>query len=238
MSRYGSQLEVSLRNALRILLVSLCFCTTLLADGPPAHAKKEPEPDPIGLNEPDQRAHILRMAKLYNVAPELIEQARIAGVGIGEIDVVLDIAKKAGVKPEEVIALKGRGTPWLTVTEKYGLKLEELVPDEDARTALIEGETALVTQLSERYSLSTEQVLGYRDQVADWGELRLALAISQKANVPVQELIDKAVQGHGWGTIAKEYKLNVGDLMRDPASRENFGGPETPHEPKKDPKRN
>jgi hypothetical protein len=210
-----------MKTALRIL-VAASLCLPLLADGPPPHAKREPEPDPVGMNEPDQRAHILRMAKLYNLPPEVIEKARLNGIGIGEIDTVVDIAKAAGVELDEVIAARKGGMTWTALAAKYELKLEDIVKDEEARTALIEGEKNLVKQLAERFKLSEEQVLEYRSQVTDWGEVKLALTLSQRSGAPVDVLIGKFREGHGWGTIAKEYELNIGDLMRDPASRENL----------------
>lgn len=220
-----------MRSFLASLITTVLLCGIALAEGPPKHAKKEPEPDPPGLKEPDQREHILRMAKQLGVAPELIEKARLAGVGIGEIDVLMDMARLAKKEPDEVIALRKKGTPWVKIAEGYGLKLEDVVKDEDARTSLIQGETNLVTELATRHGISEEQVLAYRAQLAEWGEVRLALGMSKLSSAPVQSIIDRFLAGEGWGTIGKDLGVHIGQLMRDPKSTENFGGPPTPHDP-------
>lgn len=221
-----------MKKRLIYFLATLLCCGTLLADGPPPHAKREPQPDPVGMKEPDQREHILRMAKQYGVAPELIEKARIAGIGVGEIDVVIDMAKAAKKDPEEVIGLRKKGATWVKIAEGYGVKLEDVVKDEDARTSLVQGEQNLAKNLGDQHGLTEEQVVAYRAQLSDWGETRLALTLAKMSGQPVDALIARFLKGEGWGTIGKDFDINIGRLMRDPKSNENFGGQPTPHEPK------
>jgi hypothetical protein len=174
-----------------------------------------------------------RMADRFRLSPDLVEPAREAGIGIGEVEVVTAIAAAAKVDPSDVITLKASGMSWPAVFDKYGLKPDSIVRDEEARDALMRGEIDLLTQLVQMYELPPDTLLGYHSRLAGWGEVRLALGMAKKAKVDIETIIARVKKGEGWGKLAAEYKVSIGALMRDPKSLENFGGPETPHEAKK-----
>lgn len=173
------------------------------------------------INEANQQEHVKRLSSNYGISEELVEQARLAGIGIGEIDVLADMAKATGKPVSDIIALKQRGMTWAAIASEHHLRIEDIVKDEDSRAAVIDGERNLGRELAQEYGITEAAASSYRVRLAEWGEVKLALGMAKASGTPVETIVARAEKGEGWGDIATDLNLNIGTIMRDPDAPEN-----------------
>lgn len=69
-----------------------------------------------------------------------------------------------------------------------------------------------VEKLASRFNVPEKDVLALREKGLGWGEIRHALAISQKAGVPVSDVLKLRDSGMGWGRIARNYGFKLGEV--------------------------
>ncbi|HVE12365.1 MAG TPA: hypothetical protein VNI01_03130 [Elusimicrobiota bacterium] len=74
------------------------------------------------------------------------------------------------------------------------------------------GTSREVSRIASEFKVTDQQVLDLRKQGLGWGEVRHALAISQKAGVPVGDVMKLRQSGMGWGKIAQNYGFKLGDV--------------------------
>jgi hypothetical protein len=97
---------------------------------------------------------------------------------------------------------------------------------EDAK----EGKDAKADSLAAEYNVPKARVLALREKMG-WGEVKHALAISNKAGVPVDDVVALRDSGMGWGQIAQKYGFKLGDVtgkgksMDKPGKRGEHRGP-------------
>lgn len=66
-------------------------------------------------------------------------------------------------------------------------------------------------KLAQRFGAKQEEVQALRDKGMGWGEIKHALAISRKADVPVSDVVKMRESGAGWGRIAQQYGFKLGE---------------------------
>jgi hypothetical protein len=188
-----------------VLFLVLSF--SAFAQSPEA-VRVEPAP-----NDPHQEEHIQRLAQEYGISAEVIEQAREAGIGIGEIDVLVDMSKAANKPVTDIIAARQRGQTWSAIAADHDLRLETVIRDEDVRNAVLQGDRNLGRQIADEFGISETAAAAYRARLAEWGEVKLALGLSKRSGVPVEQIIARAEKGEGWGDIAASMNLVPGTIM-------------------------
>lgn len=91
--------------------------------------------------------------------------------------------------------------------------------DEDPNAARVEttreGKSPPATQKARRlardYNANPADVQALRDRGMGWGEIRRALAISQRSDKPLAEIVELRDAGMGWGEIASRYNVSPDD---------------------------
>lgn len=79
-----------------------------------------------------------------------------------------------------------------------------------------EGEQRVVDHLSRELNVPAATLRARREQSKlGWGELSLAYRLSQKTEVPVDQLIAEHKSGKGWGAIAKEHNVKLGPIISE-----------------------
>lgn len=94
-----------------------------------------------------------------------------------------------------------------------------LAADDDPGASRVEttreGKTPPATQkarrLAREYDANSADVQALRDRGMGWGEIRRALAISQRSGKPLSEIVELRDAGMGWGEIASRYNVDTDD---------------------------
>lgn len=93
-----------------------------------------------------------------------------------------------------------------------------------------ESEPDRKVNLARRYGVDETEIDSLRAQGLGWGEVRIALAIADRAKVPVSEVTSRRGSPEGgWGAIARGYGITVGEALRaggGPPFGRGRGGPE------------
>jgi hypothetical protein len=74
------------------------------------------------------------------------------------------------------------------------------------------GEKKLAGELAGEYNVLESEILALRDKGMGWGEVGHALAISQRAGVPLKDVLALRDSGMGWGEIAQKYNFKLGEV--------------------------
>jgi hypothetical protein len=77
------------------------------------------------------------------------------------------------------------------------------------------GSDKQVSRLAAEYQVTEQQVVDLRNRGMGWGEVRHALSISKRADVPLADVLKLRDSGMGWGQIAHKYELKVDGKVRD-----------------------
>ena len=99
--------------------------------------------------------------------------------------------------------------PAVKKTETETPKVSE--PDKNLEN---KGQEKQVSKLASKYNVTEAQIRSMRTdgKGMGWGEIGHALAISQKAGVPLADVLKLRESGMGWGEIAKKYNFKLGDV--------------------------
>lgn len=87
-----------------------------------------------------------------------------------------------------------------------------------------------VSELAGRYNVPEKDVSDLRDKGMGWGEIKHALAISQKSGQPLSEVMKLRDSGMGWGKIAKQYGFKLGEVAGKGHKMDRTHAPESARE--------
>lgn len=69
-------------------------------------------------------------------------------------------------------------------------------------------------KLAAQFGVTQQEVYDLRAKGLGWGEVRHALAIARKADVPVADVLKRRDSGMGWGKISQHYGFKLGEAAR------------------------
>lgn len=101
--------------------------------------------------------------------------------------------------------------------------LASSVPGSAEDAANNPGTKRLTGKLAAEYKVPAADIERMRADKLGWGEIGDALAISQKAGVPVDQVLAQRKSGLGWGEIAQKYGFTLGDVVSKAKAVEREG---------------
>lgn len=118
------------------------------------------------------------------------------------------------------IALLGLGLlfiqPWPSRGENPAAELDRHARAVNRAAKDPEGEQRVVEHLSKELGIPAETLRAQRERSKlGWGELLIAHRLSQKTGIPVEQLIAEHKAGKGWGRIAREHNVKLGEVVSE-----------------------
>lgn len=95
----------------------------------------------------------------------------------------------------------------------------------------VPGQRKQIDKLTSEFGVTKEEVAGLRDKGLGWGEVRHALALSQKTGKPVGEIMKMREDGMGWGEIAKKEGVKLGPDRMGKGTEPKGAGPKSDRGP-------
>jgi len=83
----------------------------------------------------------------------------------------------------------------------------------DKAAASPRGAKKVVTSLSEKFNITPSTIRDLRGQKLGFGEISILLALSQTTGKPISELLERFKSGQGWGKIAKDEGIKLGQVI-------------------------
>lgn len=110
--------------------------------------------------------------------------------------------------------------PWMLVAMTLAASA---VPGSTEDAATNPGTKRLTDKLATEYKVPAADIDKMRADKLGWGEIGNALAISQKAGVPLDQVLAARKSGLGWGEIAQKYGFKLGEVAGKAKSVEREG---------------
>jgi hypothetical protein len=183
------------------------------------------------------------LANTYGVELAEIMGWYCQGYGMGEIKLAYATAARVpDYTPDELFAMRAERLGWGEIWNAVGLiahpgkdaKGGANVPsdgddEQDDRNGVCANDRIHPhgQQLANQVGAEYEVIMDWFCQGYGFGEIKLAYAISQKAQVDVETVFELRASGMGWGQVMAAYDLNGSDLKdKDKGKPDNTpGGP-------------
>lgn len=113
-----------------------------------------------------------------------------------------------------VIALGTGVAPVLA--QDSSAKLDEHVSAINRAAQTPKGEEVVATRLSKELGIPASTLEAQRAQTKlGWGELLIANRLAQRSGLSFDQIVGEFRSGKGWGKIANEHNVNLGQLVSD-----------------------
>ena len=86
------------------------------------------------------------------------------------------------------------------------------------------GEQKVIAKLALQYNVLEQDIVNLRAQGLGYGEISHALVIANKTGETLGTIVALRTDGMGWGTIAKKYNLNLGQITKEAKKSEKLAG--------------
>jgi len=96
--------------------------------------------------------------------------------------------------------------------EEEQLRKQERLRD---RERILENESKILEKYTERYGVDKETLADLRARRFGYGEISHALVLSKMAEKPLDEIVAMRQAGKGWGQIADELGVKLGEAKRE-----------------------
>lgn len=78
------------------------------------------------------------------------------------------------------------------------------------------GEQVVLQRLSQELGLPVSTLQSQHEQTGlGWGELLIANRLAQQTGLPFSQIVGEFRSGQGWGQIARQHGLNLGELVSE-----------------------
>lgn len=179
--------------------------------GPEPAADKVAEESPF---DPDIGQLAQRLAQQFGTDEATVLRLREEGVGWGQVEMTLAIARRAGLEPDEIARRRAEGKRWSEIPRELGFELADVIEDEKALEVLRDEEVPISELLARYYEVGEETLFDLRHRGMDWGEIQVSLEVARRSGSSLAEITDRYFAGEGLGDITKSFGFTPAQILK------------------------